>query len=121
MNDEIRTTETELNEMTGKGQMLDALARFYAEDCKFEEGDGSRREGRDAQHRHLSAFFASLKGLNSATLHAQSTGPNVSMSEWTFDMTAADGTPVLWNEVLVRRWKGGRVESERFYQTPSRS
>jgi len=116
MSRNIRELERELNETTGKGEILDALARFYAADCCFEEPDGSRREGREAQHDHLSAFFATLRGLDGATLHAQSVGDDVSMSEWTFDMTSGDGTPIVWNEVLVRRWRDGKVVSEKFYQ-----
>ena len=116
MNDRIERLETALNALTARGKMLDALAAHYADDCVFEEGDGARRLGRAAQYEHLAGFFATLKGLNAATLHAQSTGADVSLSEWTFDMTAADGTPIVWNEVLVRRWKDDRVVSERFYQ-----
>lgn len=119
MSDEIRGLETALNDMTARGQMLEALAKFYTEDCVFEEGDGSRRQGRQAQHDHLSRFFASLKGLNAATLHAQATGNDVSLSEWTFDMTGSGDQPIVWNEVLVRRWRGDRVISERFYQADS--
>ena len=120
MSNEVRKRENELNEMTAKGQILDALAGFYAAECVSEEGDGTRRSSRQAQHDHLAAFFATLKGFNGATLHASSTGDGVSMSEWTFDMSAADGTSIVWNEVLVRRWKGDRVISERFYQAPPR-
>lgn len=116
MSTEIRELERALNEMTANGRILDALAAFYAEDCVFEEGDGARRIGREAQHAHLSNFFAGLKGLDSATLHAQAVGEGVTLSEWTFAMTASDGTPIVWNEVLVRRWRGNRVVAERFYQ-----
>ena len=116
MSKTIRELESELNEMTAKGQILDALEQFYCEKCTFEEGDGSRRESRKAQHEHLSAFFATLRGFNGATLHAQAVGDDVSASEWTFDMTGADGEPIVWNEVLVRRWSGGHVVSEKFYQ-----
>jgi ketosteroid isomerase-like protein len=116
MNARHEQLESQLNEMTAKGQILEALDAFYAEDCCFEEGDGSRRESRQAQHAHLSAFFATLERFNGATLHAQSVGDGVSMSEWTFDMTSRNGEPIVWNEVLVRRWKDGKVRSERFYQ-----
>lgn len=115
MSEELRRLETALNEMTARGGMLDALAKFYDDDCVFEEGDGSRRVGRAVQHDHLTRFFESLKGLNAAKLHGQTVGDGITMSEWTFDMTAGDGTPIVWNEVLVRRWKGERVVSERFY------
>ena len=115
MSQSIRELEAELNQMTAKGQILDALAKFYCEQCTFEEADGVRRESRRAQHEHLSAFFASLRGFNTATLHASGVGEDVSLSEWTFDMTGGKGEPIVWNEVLVRRWHEGKVVSERFY------
>ena len=116
MSNGIRRLENQLNEQTAKGQILEALAAFYCERCTFEEGDGSRRESRQAQHDHLSAFFATLEGFNGAKLHASAVGDDVSMSEWTFDMTGGDGEPIVWNEVLVRRWHDGKVVSEKFYQ-----
>ena len=60
-------------------------------------------------------MFATLKAFNGATLHSQGIGENVSLTEWTFDMVGPDG-PILWNEVLRRQWKEGKVVSERFYQ-----
>ena len=116
MSIDLRSLESQLNEMTRSGQILDALGKFYADGCTFEEGDGSRRESKREQHEHLSAFFASLEGFNGATLHAQAIGDGVTASEWTFDMTGGNGERIIWNEVLVRRWKDGQVVSERFYQ-----
>jgi hypothetical protein len=34
-------------------------------------------------------------------------------------MTAGDGASIVWNEVLVRRWKGDEVISERFHLAPA--
>ncbi len=116
MSSQLLRLESELNETTAKGQILEALAAFYADECIFEEADGSRRESRRAQHNHLSAFFGTLKGFNGATLHAQSVGDDITISEWTFDMTGGDGERIVWNEVLVRRWANDKVVSERFYQ-----
>ncbi len=104
----------ELDKMTGEGKILDALVKFYDKDCTFQEGDGKPRVGRDAQHAHLSDFFSTLKAFNGAKLHASASNGNTSLSEWTFDMTGPDG-PILWNEILVRRWRDGKVIAERFY------
>ena len=49
-------------------------------------------------------------------LIADLVGDNVSMSEWTFKMTAGDGAPIVWNEVLVRAWRDGLIVSEKYYQ-----
>lgn len=111
---EITNLDTQLNEMTRKGQILEALEQFYAEDCTFQEGNQAPRVGRQAHHDFLSVFFNTLKSFNGATLHSQGIGDGVSLTEWTFDMTGPDG-PILWNEILVRRWQEGKVISERFY------
>ncbi len=102
--------------MTAKGEILEALAEFYDAACTFTEvNTGDSRASRQAQHDHLSAFFSTLKGFNSAILHSSAASGDVSLSEWTFDMTAGDGTPVVWNEVLIRHWKNGKVVEEKFY------
>ena len=106
----------ELDAMTGKGEILDALEAFYCENCTFTEvADGSSRNSRKAQHEHLSGFFSTLKGFNGATLHSSAVGDDVTHSEWTFDMTAGDGSSIVWNEVLIRRWRDGKVVEEKFY------
>ncbi len=111
---DISALNTELNEMTKVGKILEALVEFYDEDCIFQEGNAEPRVGRNAQHKHLSAFFATLKSFNGATLHSAAVGGNVSLNEWTFDMEGPDG-PILWNEILRRVWKNGKVVSERYY------
>lgn len=116
MSQGLETLEQELNDLTRRGQILDALGKFYADTCTFEEGNGSKRDSKKAQHEYLSAFFKTLQQFNGATLHGQAVGKDFSTSEWTFDMTGQDGKRMLWNEVLVRRWQDGKVISEKFYQ-----
>lgn len=110
----VNELETGLNALTSQGKILDALDQYYADDCTFQEGNQPMRVGKAADRAFLEGFFASLKKFNSATLHAQAIGDNVTLSEWTFDMIGPDG-PILWNEILRRQWKNGKVVSERFY------
>jgi len=110
----LKVQESRLNEMTAQGQILEALAEFYAEDATFQEGNQPMRVGKEAQRQHLSAFFQTLKAFNGANLRSHAVGDNVTLSEWTFDMTGPDG-PIVWNEVLRRVWRDGKVISERFY------
>ena len=113
---ELQRLLNELDEMTGKGEILQALEAFYCENCVFTEvADGGSRDSRLAQHEHLSAFFSTLQGFNGATLHSSAVGDDVTHSEWTFDMVAGDGSSIIWNEVLVRRWRDGRVVEEKYY------
>jgi len=111
----VKQLDDQLNNMTAAGQILDALEQFYAPECTFQEGSDEPRRGRNTQHAHLSRFFETLKQFNGATLHAQGVGDDVTLTEWTFDMVGPDG-PILWHEILVRRWRDGKVTSERYYQ-----
>jgi ketosteroid isomerase-like protein len=112
----IEAAETASNALTKQGKIINSIDQFYADNCVFIEPDGSRRLSKKDQRAHLEGFFASLKRFESATLHGQSVGDSVSMSEWTFKMTGGDGKPIVWNEVLVRGWKDGRIVSEKYYQ-----
>lgn len=100
--------------MTSAGQILEALERFYSEDCTFQEGNKEPMVGRQAHHDHLTEFFSTLKEFKGATLHSQGVGENATLTEWTFDMVGPDG-PMVWNEVLRRQWRDGKVVSERYY------
>lgn len=111
----IGAAETAANALVTQGKVIDSLDKFFADDCVFIEPDGSRRASKKDQRAHLEGFFATLTSFDSATLHGQSIGDNVSMSEWTIKMTAGDGSPIVWNEVMVRNWRDGLVVSEKYY------
>ncbi len=111
----IAAAETASNALTAQGKILDSIDQFYADNCVFTEPDGSHRSSKAAQRAHLEGFFATLKSFESATLHGEATGDNFSASEWTFKMTAGDGSPIVWNETLVRTWQDGKITSEKYY------
>ena len=115
MTNPIEAAETASNALTAQGKILDSIDQFYADDCVFIEPDGSRRDSKAAERAHLEGFFASLTSFESATLHGQAVGDNFSVSVWTFKMTAGDGSPIVWNEALVRNWRGGKIVSEKYY------
>ena len=115
MGSSILDAETASNDLTKQGKILESIDQFFADDCVFIERDGSSRKSKQEQRTFLEGFFASLNSFEGATLHAQSVGDNVSMSEWTFEMTGGDGQPMVWHEVLVRYWRGGLIVSEKYY------
>ena len=112
---DLQTLEMDLNAMIARGEMVEATEKYYADDCTFQEGNKEARSGGKAAHiGYLKAIFASVTAVNGLTLHSQTAGDGVTMSEWTFDLSTTNG-PVLWNEVLRRRWVDGQVVSERYY------
>ena len=116
--EDLRTLETKLNALIAKGEMIEAVDQFYADDCVYQEGNQPPRAGgKKGQKEYLFNFFKTVKTVNALTLHGQSIGDGITMSEWTFNLTTNNG-PILWNEVLRRRWQNGKVVSERYYTAP---
>ncbi len=110
----IKQLDDEINALTSQGKILEALDQYYDDACSFQEGNQPARVGKAADRAFLETFLGSLKKFNGATLHSQGVGDDVTLTEWTFDLEGPDG-PILWNEILRRQWKDGRVVSERFY------
>ena len=115
MTNQLTHLETDVNNLTKQGKIIDSIDKHYAENCVFTEVDGSGRQSKKEQREHLTSFFESLKSFDGATLHGQSVGDDVSMSEWTFNMTGGDGEKIVWNEVLVRRWDDDKIVAEKYY------
>jgi hypothetical protein len=112
---DLQTLETNLNALIAKGEMVEATEEFYADGCVFQEGNKTPRPGGKKAHKeYLTGLFKTVKAVNALKLHNQTVGDGVTMSEWTFDLATESG-PVLWNEILRRRWENGKVVSERFY------
>ncbi len=115
MAENLEHLESAVNDLTKQGKIIDSIDTYYADHCVFSESDGSTRASKRKQREHLVGFFDSLKSFDGATLHGQSVGSDVSMSEWTFNMTGGDGDKIVWNEVLVRRWDDGKIVAEKYY------
>ena len=112
---DLKTLETSVNALAQKGDMAAALNQFYADDCSFQEGNQPARIGCNAaQLTYLADFFATVTKVNAIQLHSQAVGDGVTISEWTIDLATTNG-PILWNEIIRRQWRDGKVVSERYY------
>ena len=67
----LKQIDSELNDMTRAGQILEALDRFYAEECTFQEGNKEPLVGRKA---HRSPHAGSFRELD------QGAGPRIGRS-----------------------------------------
>ena len=62
-------------------------------------------------------FFSSVEAFNGGSVKASAVNGDVTFSEWEYDLTFKGGKRVKMNQVAVRRWKNGKIASERFYYT----
>lgn len=98
------------------GDILGAVETYFHPDVETQEGNAEAVTiGKAAKKDQLQAFFADIVQVNAIQLHSYAVGDGVTMSEFTFDLTRADSSRILWNEALRRPWKDGLVISERYY------
>ncbi|MEI6410199.1 MAG: hypothetical protein WCR52_12505 [Bacteroidota bacterium] len=106
-----------LDNMVVNGQILEAVEKFFADAVETSEGNNEPSHGKAAKIAGLQAFFADIAAVNSIKLHAQGAdeAKQTTLSEYTFDLQKKDGSRILWNEVLRRKWSNGLVINERYY------
>lgn len=115
-NVDLKASVEALDRQILAGDILGAVETFFHPDVEAQEGNAEDViRGKAAKIEHLKAFFAGIATVNDIALHSYAVGDDVTMSEFTFDLTRTDGSRILWNEVLRRRWLDGLVISERYY------
>ncbi len=104
-----------LDQQVVEGKILEAVDAFFHPDVITKEGNGIETRGLAEKREKLQTFFQGISSVNEITLHSQGVGEDVTLSEFTFDLTQTDGGHILWNEVLRRKWQDGLVIDERYY------
>lgn len=105
----------QLDDMLASGNILDAFEKFYADDVVMQENDDAPTAGKDANRAREIAFVESIESYHGGNLIGTATTGDVSYSEWFTDMTLEGYGRVQRTQVAKRRWKDGKIVSERFY------
>jgi ketosteroid isomerase-like protein len=101
-----------------RGQFLEALSQFYAEDMTAQENGEPPRVGRAAQ---LANETAALKRMRFDLIKAVSflvDGDRVAI-HYHFEMTTVAGDRLRMEEVAYQLWRDERIVSERYFYDPA--
>jgi hypothetical protein len=115
MSNILEALERQFNELILDGQPEEAIVRFYADDASLQENSEPPIVGKPAILERERGFLKSVASSKPPVLHSVAIGPEVTFSEWTYEMTLKDGKTWVLNEVARRQWKAGHVVQERFY------
>lgn len=119
MSQNVEALEKELNEMIASGQAMEAFEKFYADDVVMQENNQEARRGKDACRKYEEDFFGNVAEFHEGSLQASAAQGDRSYSEWIFDVTFKDGSRMRNHQVAARKWKDGKVVSERFFYEPN--
>ena len=112
----LQTTVAALNEKVLKGEILDAVKTFFAENSSTTDFDGTVETGKAAHITKMEGFLGNIANVNGITLHHSATEGTISMTEYTFDFDMKDGSKILWHEVIRRVWENDLVVAEQYFQ-----
>lgn len=97
------------------GRILDAIDEFYAEDAVMQENNDRPTVGRQANLEREGQFISTVKEWKRFDVTAQGVGDNATLYETVMDWIRTDGTPVHVEQVVVAKWRDGKIVHERFY------
>ena len=108
----------ELNTMIQSGKLMDAFEKYYHPEVVMQENNDEPTIGKDAnRERELQVLKQQSETIEKFHGHvnAVTEGEDVTMVEWTFDMTFKGGMQVKQDQIAVQKWQDGQIISERFY------
>ena len=112
-----------LNDLFGyirQGKIIEAITEFYDKDVKMQENANLPTIGQAANIEREKQFMSSVKEWKGFNVTALGVGEDVTFYECNLDFIATNGQPVHMEQVVVARWKNGKIVHERFYYDTSK-
>lgn len=106
-----------LQQMMGQGQMMEAFEKYYHEEVVVQEANGEQRNGKSAQREAIQQWSQGIKEMHGGGVGAITANEEAEIStvESWVDVTFKDGNRIKMEEVAVQKWQNGQIVHERFY------
>ena len=101
-----------------RGEFLEALNKFYAEDMTAQENNAPPRVGRAAQQANEEAALKRMRFVKNQAVSYLVDGDRVAIN-YLFEMVTADGSRIRMDEVAYQVWRGDQIISERYFYDPA--
>ncbi len=115
------TNARALADMILRGEILEAVDRFYADSAQMQENANAPTVGKNAIVAHEKAFLSTVKEWKNTEFKAIAAEGDVAFLEYAFDFVNTDGQDVHYEQVSAQRWQDGKIVHERFYYDASGS
>ena len=101
-----------------RGEFLEALPKFYAEDMIAQENNLPPRVGRAAQTANEEAALKRMRFDSIKVASYLVDGDRVALN-YVFEMTTVNGDRLRMDEIAYQLWRGEQIVSERYYFDPA--
>jgi ketosteroid isomerase-like protein len=107
-----------LNDLFGfirQGKIIDAMNEFYDKETVMQDNANPPTKGLAANIEREKQFLNGVKEWKGFEVTASAVDDNVTFYECSLAFVATSGQPVHMEQVVVTRWKDGKIIHERFY------
>ena len=107
-----------LNDLFGyirQGKIIEAMNEFYDKDTVMQDNANPPTKGLAANIEREKQFMSGVKEWKGFNVTASGVDDNVTFYECNLDFIATSGQPVHMEQVVVAKWKNGKIVHERFY------
>lgn len=107
-----------LNESIQKGEIMQAMREFYADDVVMAENDAEPTVGLAANLEREQAFVDNTQWFG-LELKDVAVDGDTAMVRWWMDFHNQQyGQRLAFTQVAYQRWRDGKIVEERFYYSP---
>ena len=104
--------------MIERGEFLEALEEFYADDMTAQENNQPPRIGKAAQVANEEAALARMRFDTIKAVSHVIDGDRVVIN-YVFEMTLNTGERLRMDEIAYQVWRGDQIVSERYFYDPA--
>lgn len=97
-----------------KGDIIAAFDQFAADNCITLSTPEDKTTTKAQKLEALRWFFGNVASVNRIERVAGQVGKNTTDSQFVFDFTGKSGNQMMFNEVIRRTWKDGKVVEEQY-------
>lgn len=112
------TLQQRLDDLFGyirQGKIIDAMTEFYDKDAAMQENANPPTVGQTANIEREKQFLSGVKEWKGFNVTASAVGNNVTFYECSLDFITTTGQAVHLEQVVISKWKNGKIIHERFY------
>jgi ketosteroid isomerase-like protein len=113
---ELKELFAEKNEMVTKGQILEAVEKFFATDARTVDFNGQKGNGKQDIIAIQKQMVGMIEKVNEISLHRVGVGDDVTFAEFIIDLNFKDGTKIYWHEIIYSVWKNGKIVYEEYFK-----
>ena len=112
-------------EQLGRGEFVQGMEDFYADDAVNEEVTGAKTVGKANIIANEKAILEGVAEYHGATVHSVGVGEDdgqgngVTFAEYELRVDMKDGSTFNPTQVQVTRWRDGKAVHIRFYYDPA--